>query len=484
MNKRMVFFMLGRIVLLEAFLLILPAACSLIYKEDSFYAFLAAIGIAAIIGIVLSVLNRPKDRTIFAKEGFAIVALAWILLSAVGALPFVVSGEIPSYIDAFFETVSGFTTTGASIITDIESKSHGILLWRSFTHWIGGMGVLVLMMAIFPTDAGRSMHIIRAEMPGPIIGKLVPKMKATARVLYLIYIALTATEIIFLLISGMPLFESLVCSLGTAGTGGFGIKADGLASLTPYQQWIITVFMLIFGINFNLYYLILTKKIITAIKSEELWFYLSIVGISVTVIAFDIYGQYGNTADSLRHSAFQVASIISTTGYATTDFNSWSTLSKGILMLFMFTGACAGSTAGGLKLSRVIILFKSIRSNLKHMLHSRSVDAVRFEGKRLDNATITNVYSYFALYSFCIAIVFFILCFEPFDLETNISAAVSCFNNIGPGFSAVGPMSSYAGYSDLATAALSFTMLLGRLEIYPMLLLFSPTVWKRRVTKD
>ncbi|MEE1240040.1 MAG: TrkH family potassium uptake protein, partial [Acutalibacteraceae bacterium] len=395
-----------------------------------------------------------------------------------------ISGEIPSFIDSFFETVSGFTTTGASILTDVESKSHGILFWRSFTHWVGGMGVLVLMMAIFPTDTGRTIHIMRAEMPGPIIGKLVPKIKSTAKILYLIYIVLTATEALFLLLGGMSPFESIVYSLGTAGTGGFGIKSDGLASYTPYQQWVITVFMVIFGINFNLYYLVLTKKVRSALKSEELWFYLTIVATATVLITVNIYDMYGNTSDALRNSAFQVASLISTTGYATADFNLWPTFSKGILFLLMFTGACAGSTAGGLKLSRVILLFKSVRSNLKHMLHTRSVESIRFEGKKVDNATITNVASYFALYMLCIAVILLLLCLEPFDLETNISAAVSCFNNIGPGFSSVGPMSSYAEYSDFAKLVLSCAMLLGRLEIYPMLLMFSPTVWRNRIVRS
>ena len=484
MNRRMVLFMLGRIIMLEAFILMLPAACSLIYKEKSFFAFLITIVIAFAVAFVLSVLNKPRDKTIFAKEGFVIVSLAWICFSAVGALPFVISGEIPSFIDSFFETVSGFTTTGASILTDVESKSHGILFWRSFTHWVGGMGGLVLMMAIFPTDTGRTIHIMRAEMPGPIIGKLVPKIKSTAKILYLIYIVLTATEALFLLLGGMSPFESIVYSLGTAGTGGFGIKSDGLASYTPYQQWVITVFMVIFGINFNLYYLVLTKKVRSALKSEELWFYLTIVATATVLITVNIYDMYGNTSDALRNSAFQVASLISTTGYATADFNLWPTFSKGILFLLMFTGACAGSTAGGLKLSRVILLFKSVRSNLKHMLHTRSVESIRFEGKKVDNATITNVASYFALYMLCIAVILLLLCLEPFDLETNISAAVSCFNNIGPGFSSVGPMSSYAEYSDFAKLVLSCAMLLGRLEIYPMLLMFSPTVWRNRIVRS
>lgn len=482
MNRRMVFHMLGKIMQLEAVLLLLPAICSLIYREQAVFAFLITIAIALILGFAFTIFNKPKDETIFAKEGFVIVALAWIVMSAIGALPFYISREIPSYVDAFFETVSGFTTTGASILTDVEKMSKGLLFWRSFTHWIGGMGVLVLIMAIVPADNGRSMHIMRAEMPGPIIGKLVPRAKTTAKILYLIYIVMTAVQIILLLCGGMPLFDSIVHSLGTAGTGGFAIKADGLASYSPYCQWVITIFMIIFGVNFNLYYLLLMRKPKAVLKSEELWLYVSMVVISSVVIAFNIHSEYG--ADSLRHSAFQVASIISTTGYSTTDFNLWPTLSKSILLILMFTGACAGSTAGGLKISRVCLLFKQIRSNLKHMLHTRSVESVRFEGKKVDNETVTNVTTYLAVYCLCFVIIFLLIgAADPFDLETNISAAASCFNNVGPGFSLVGPLSSYAAYSDFSTIVLSFGMLLGRLEILPMLLLFAPSSWIKNKKK-
>jgi len=484
MNIRMVSYMLGRIVSLEAILLVLPAICSLIYKENSAFSFLITIAIAAALGIFLTLIGKTKNRAIFAKEGFVIVALAWILLSAVGALPFYISREIPSYVDAFFETVSGLTTTGASIMPDVEASTKGILFWRSFTHWIGGMGVLVLLMAIFPTDTGRSMHIMRAEMPGPIIGKLVPKIKTTARVLYLIYIVLTLIQIILLLCGGMPIFESLIYSLGTAGTGGFGVDADSLSGYSPYSQWVITIFMIIFGVNFNLYYLVLTRKARSALKSEELWTYIAIVAVAVGIITWDVYSIYSTFGNSLRYSAFQVASIISTTGYSTTDFNCWSGLSKGILLLLMFIGACAGSTAGGLKVSRVVLLFKSIGANLKRMIHPRAVESVRFEGKKVEKETVISVFSYFALYMFCFAVIFFIISFEPYDLECNFSAVAACFNNVGPGFSAVGPMGSYSVYSDFATVVLSFAMLLGRLELYPMLLLFAPSVWKRRVVKS
>lgn len=482
MNRKMVFYMIGNILMLEAVLLLIGVFCSITYRESKvMFSFLITMAIAFVSGLLLRILNRTRDKNIYAKEGFAIVSLAWISLSAVGALPFVISGEIPSYVDAFFETVSGFTTTGASILKDIESMSKGLLMWRSFTHWIGGMGVLVLFMALLPTDTGRTIHIMRAEMPGPIIGKLVPKASSTAKILYIIYIALTALQCILLVLGGMPLFDSLIHTFGTAGTGGFGIKSDSIGSYTPYQQWVITIFMLIFGINFNLYYLILMKKFRSVVKSEELWVYLAIVFVAVTAIALNIYPLYDNTADTLRHSAFQVATIISTTGYATVDFNLWPTLSKAVLFLLMFTGACAGSTAGGLKVSRVILLFKQVRSHLRHMLHPRSVEAVKLEGKSVDKETLSNVATYFVLYFICFGAIFALISVaDSFSLETNISATAACFNNIGPGFDAVGPAANYAGYSAVSKWALAFGMLLGRLEILPMLLIFAPSIWFKK----
>ncbi len=484
MNRKMVFYILGRILLVEAALLLLPTVCALIYKEKCVYAFLITIAIAILSALVLILPNRTKDRAIFAKEGFVIVALGWICLSVIGALPFTLSGEIPSFIDAFFETVSGFTTTGASIVADVEAMSHGILFWRSFTHWVGGMGILVLVMAIVPTDTGRSMHLMRAEMPGPIIGKLVPRIKTTAKILYLIYIILTVLLAIMLYFGEMSIFESIVHAIATAGTGGFGIKADSIGGYSPYIQWVITIFMILFGINFNLYYLLLTKKFTSALKSEELWTYVTIVLLSTGIITFNIYSDFSTISDAVRHSAFQVSSIITTTGYATVDFNLWPSLSKMILFILMFIGGCAGSTAGGLKISRAILLFKTVKANLKHMLHSRSVESIRFEGKTVDKPTINNVTSYFAVYFMCLLAVIIIISFDPFDFETHISAAVSCFNNIGPAFSVAGPASNYSAYSDISKLTLSAAMLLGRLEIFPILLLFSPASWtKKRVMK-
>ncbi len=481
MNRRMIFFTVGKLLALEGVLLLLPLAASLWYREHCVTAFLIAIAVAVVSGGALMLLSRPKNRVIFAGEGFAIVALTWAAVSAVGALPFYLSGEIPSYIDAFFETVSGFTTTGASIVPNVEVLSRGILFWRSFTHWVGGMGVLVLMMALFPADSGRFIHVMRAEMPGPIVGKLVPKIRDTAKILYQIYLAMTALQVVLLLIGGMPLFESLVHTFGTAGTGGFGVRADSIASYSPYLQWVITVFMLLFGVNFNLYYLILVRRDIrTAVRSSELWWYIAIVAASTCAITVNILPLFPRISDALRHAAFQVASIITTTGYATTDFNLWPALSKGILFVLMFIGGCAGSTAGGLKVSRVVLLWQTVRRDLRHMLHPRSVGVVRFEGKRVERETLDSLLSYVALYFLCLTGTFLLISLDGFDMETNISAAASCFNNVGPAFGIAGPAQNYAAYSPFSTVVLSFAMLLGRLEIVPLLLALSPSTWKKK----
>lgn len=481
MNRKMVFYMIGQMIKLEAALLVLPLLVSLIYREhETALSFLITIGIALVLGFALTLIFRTKNRVIYAKEGFVIVALTWLALSAVGCLPFIISGEIPSFFDAFFETVSGFTTTGASVVIDVESMSHGILFWRSFTHWIGGMGVLVFIMAIIPTVTDRSIHILRAEMPGPIVGKLVPKTKDTAKILYLIYIIMAAVEIVLLLIGGMPLFESTVHAFGTAGTGGFGIKADSIAGYSPYLQWVITIFMLLFGVNFNLYYLALIRHFHSIFKSRELWCYIGIFAAACFAITIDIYPMYQNFSESLRLAAFQTSSILTTTGFATADFNLWPGFSKAILFLLMFIGGCAGSTAGGLKVSRVILLFKIVRKELLHILHPRSVAVIKFEGKKVDNPTLNSVSTYFVLYIFGILGIFLILCLEPFDLETNLSATVSCFNNVGPGLSLVGPASNYSAYSPLSKLMLSFAMLLGRLEIFPLWFTLTPSTWSKK----
>jgi len=482
MNRRMIAYMVGRILQIEAALLLLPLLTALLYTEWRVaLAFLATAAIAAGVGTLLTLLiGKKRDRTIFAREGFIIVAFAWILMSVIGALPFVFSREIPSFVDAFFETVSGFTTTGASILTDVEAMSHGLLFWRSFTHWIGGMGVLVFIMAIFPSESGRSIHIMRAEMPGPIVGKLVPKIRDTAKILYLIYIGMTALLTILLLCGGMNLFESLIHAFGTAGTGGFGVKADSIGGYSPYLQWVITVFMLLFGVNFNLYYLILIRRTRSALKSSELWCYLAIVGLSVAAITANISPLYGTLSESIRHAAFQVSSIMTTTGYSTVDFNLWPSFSKTLLVVLMFIGGCAGSTAGGLKVSRVMLLFKSIRRDVKRMLHPRSVAVVKLEGKAVDEPTIHGSTVYFAVYSAIFFVFLLLLSLEPFDFESTFTAVSACFNNIGPGLGAFGPASSFAAYSPFGKLLLSAAMLLGRLEIFPLLIAFSPSTWTKK----
>ena len=480
MNRKMVFFLIGRILLLEGGLLLLPLFVSVYYWDGGQLPFLLTIALCVGLGLLLNKLCRTDNQVIFAKEGFLITALAWLCVSALGALPFVVSGAIPSFVDAFFETVSGFTTTGASILTDVEAMSRSMLFWRCFTHWIGGMGVLVLMVAIMPNLSGRTIHVLRAEMPGPTMGKLSPKLRDTAKILYLLYIVMTALELMLLVAGGMPLFDSAIHTFGTAGTGGFGIKAASLADYTPYQQWVIAVFMMLFGVNFNLYFLLVMRRFRSALRSEELWTYLALVFIATGLIALNVTPQIGNTADGIRAAYFQVTSISSTTGFSTVNFDEWPTVSRMILVVLMFIGACAGSTAGGLKVSRVVLLYKTIRREIRHLLHPRSVTSVRFEGKPVDSPTLISIGTYFALYIALFAMFWFIVSFQPgFDGVSNFTAVAACYNNIGPGLNLVGPAASYAAYGPFFKLVLSVAMLFGRLEIYPMLISLSPSTWAK-----
>ena len=479
MNHRMVFSTVGKMVWAEAILLLLPYIISLVYKEACAEAFLITIITAVVTGTLLVLLFKKKNDVIYSKEGFLTVSLSWIVLSLIGALPFRISGEIPHYIDAVFETVSGFTTTGASILTDIEAMSRGLLFWRSFTHWIGGMGVLVFVMAIIPNVSKRSIHIMRAEVPGPVKGKLVPKLRDTAKILYTIYIVMTIIEIVLLRLGNMPWFDSIVHSFGTAGTGGFGIKADSIASYSPYLQWVITIFMILFGVNFNIYFLLIIGRIRSILKSTELWVYLGVIALAVLGISFNIYPMYNDVSDTVRDAAFQVGSIITTTGYATADFDLWPSFSKAILFSLMLIGACAGSTGGGFKVSRVIIVFKKISSEIKRLLHPRSVKTITFEGKRLEEQTINGVTVYLAIYIACFVLLFLAVSLDKFDFETNFSAVSACFNNIGPGFGAVGPTGSFAGYSIFSKIILTFAMLLGRLEIFPLIIVAMPGTWSK-----
>jgi len=481
MNRKFVFYMFGRIAEIIALLLLVPALVALIYGEfRALFAFLLTAGLSFLGGFALAHICKTKNTIIYAKEGFVVVSLAWIGMSAIGAVPFVLSGDIPFYVDALFETVSGFTTTGSSILTDIEALSHAALFWRSFTHWVGGMGVLVFVMAIVSNMTDRSIHIMRAEMPGPVVGKLVPRAKDTAKILYLIYIVMTAIQVILLVAGGMPLFDSIVHTFGTAGTGGFGIKGDSLAGYSTYCQMVIATFMMLFAINFNLYYLVLIGRGKSVLKSTELWVFLGIIGVSVGLTTLNLYSQNRDIADCFRLSYFQVTSIISTSGFATADFNLWPSLSKGILLVLMFIGGCAGSTGGGLKVSRLVILFKLVLREIKHMLHPRSVTSVEFEGKAVDNQTLNSVSTYFACYAFCLIAVFLVICIEPFDFETDFTAAVTTFNNVGPGLGQVGPAGSFAGYSPFSKLVFSLAMLLGRLEIFPLVIALSPSTWRKR----
>ena len=481
MNRHMVINVLGSLSLAAAALMGLPAIVSIIYGEwNILISFLIAIGIAIVLGLIMKLVTKPENKVIYAKEGFVIVSFAWIIMSVIGALPFFISREIPDFFDALFEMVSGFTTTGASIIPNVENISHGLLFWRSFSHWIGGMGVLVFVMALIPNMPDRSIHIMRAEMPGPEVDKIVPRARDTAKILYLIYIVMTLIEIIMLTAGGMPIFDSLLHSFGTAGTGGFSTKAAGIAHYGPYIQWVIAVFMILFGVNFNLYYLLLIRRFKSVIRSTELWVYLGIIAASITIIVIDIHSIYGSFSETLRQATFQVASIISTTGYATADFNLWPGLSKAVLLFLMVVGACAGSTAGGLKVSRVIILVKSVVRELKRAIHPRSVKVVKVDGKKLDSNTVNGVTSYFAIYVMLIIGIFVLLSIEDFSVETNLSATLATFNNIGAGFDMVGPTVNYSCYNQFSTFIMTIAMLLGRLEIFPLILGLNPMLWKKR----
>ncbi len=482
MNRKSVFYTLGLILDIEAVLMLAPAFVSCLYREwNSALMLLLSSAITAAAGSMLLFICRRRNRAIYAKEGFVIVSLGWLAMTLFGALPFVLTGEL-GFVDAVFEIASGFTTTGATIIDALETMSHGTLFWRSATHWIGGMGVLVLMMAILPTDTEGSVHILRAEVPGPTFGKFVPKLRKTAKILYLIYIGITVIEVVMLLCGGLNLYESLVYSFGTAGTGGFGLRGNSLTDYSPYVQWVIGVFMILFGVNFNLYYLAILGKVKTALKSRELWLYLGIVVFSVTVVAIHVSSFYGNLGDTLRHSFFQVSSIISTTGYSTADFDAWNVQAKGMLFMLYFVGGCAGSTAGGIKIARLILLGKTIRRDLRHMIHPHSVGVVKFEGRRVDDNTLRGVTSFFVLYTAVLAGTFVLLTLlEPsVDIISNITASMATLNNVGPGFGMVGPYLSYSFYSPVSKIVLTLSMLLGRLEIYPLILLLSPGVWRRK----
>ncbi len=434
-----------------------------------------------IISVVLYRLCKGAPSAFYAKDGLVCVSISWIVLSLLGCLPFYISREIPKYVDALFEIVSGFTTTGASIVPEVEKLSHGILYWRSFSHWLGGMGVLVFLLA-FTGEKGQgfTMHLLRAESPGPSVGKLVPKMRKTAGILYIIYIVLTIINFLFLVAGDMPLFEAVCTAFGTAGTGGFGIKNDSMGSYSPYLQNVTTVFMILFGVNFSCYYLLLLRQVKSVFKDEELRLYLGIIFTSIVLIALDIRELYPTLEETIRHAAFQVGSIITTTGYSTTDFDLWPSFSKTVLLLLMVSGACAGSTCGGMKIARLMLIFKSLGRNIRQVISPRKVDLVRNNGSVVDEKILDNTNAYLAAYIIIIFAIFLIISLDGFSIGTNFSAVLCTFNNIGPGIEAVGPMCNFSIYSDLSTFALTWGMLAGRLEIFPMLVLFYKGTWKKR----
>lgn len=480
MNYRMIIKLLGRIAGIEAVLMVIPMFVSLAYGE-SVKGFAVGIAVAVAVCAVFTLATRHSDRKIFSKEGLTSVALCWVLISLIGAIPFVVDGAIPNYIDAVFETVSGFTTTGSSILTDVEALGKGMLFWRSFTHWIGGMGILVFMMAVMPMSKEYSMHIMRAEVPGPEVGKLIPKIQRSSLILYLIYVFLTFAETVALLLCKMPLVDSVVHAFGTAGTGGFGIKNASVGAYgSPAVETVIAVFMVAFGVNFNIYFLLLIRKLRTALFNEELRWYLGIVAFATVTIAYNLRNVYNSVAECFRYSFFQVASVISTTGYSTADFDKWPEYSKIVLMLIMFIGACAGSTAGGLKVSRVMILLKSSIVEIRHMLHPRSYNIIRVNGKNVGKETLHNVLVFFSLYIMilsgsCVVIA----ALDGFDLVTTFTSVATCISNVGPGLSLVGPTGNFSIFSPVSKILLSICMLMGRLEIFPMVILFYPSTWKK-----
>lgn len=478
MNYRIITYIVGWVFNLQAIFMVLPILTAMIYGEKDIFAFLAAIIICLVVGLSLT-RKKPSNKVFYIKDGCVAVALSWVVLSITGAIPFVLSGSIPHPIDAIFETVSGFTTTGASILTEVESLPKSILFWRSFTHWIGGMGVLVFLLSLLPLAGGYHMNLMRAESPGPSVSKLVPKVQSTAKILYGIYLGMTVLQIIFLLLGGVPLFDTLCITFGSAGTGGFGIKNDSLGSYSTYCQVVTTIFIILFGVNFSAYYLILTKKFKAAFHIEEIRYYFGIILASIFLIAINTRHMFSGFAQAFQQSAFQVGSIITTTGYSTTDFNQWPALSKTILVLLMFIGACAGSTGGGIKVSRIILLLKAARKEFQLYLHPNAVKKIKMDQKTVPHETLrsTNIFLSVYLIIFCGSVL--LISLDNFDLITNFTAVAATLNNIGPGLEIVGPMGNFSSFSYLSKSVLIFDMLAGRLEIFPLLLLFFKNTWKK-----
>ncbi|MGN0271287.1 MAG: TrkH family potassium uptake protein [Lachnospiraceae bacterium] len=477
MNSSIIRYILGHVLKIEGILMLLPCTVALIYGENVGFYYLITAVLCFLFGTLMT-LRKPANYVFYLKEGCIATSLSWILLSIFGALPFWLTGEIPSFTNALFETISGFTTTGASILSDVEALSHTSLFWRSFTHWIGGMGVLVFLLAIIPLSGGSHINLMRAESPGPSVGKLVPKVKYTARLLYFIYFGMTILEIIFLLLGGMPVFDALTTSFGTAGTGGFGIKNDSIMGYSPYLQWVVTIFMILFGVNFNAYYLLVFRKFKKALQVEEVRCYFAIIAVATAIIFFNILDTSAGIFDALTHSSFQVASIITTTGFSTVDFNLWPQTSKTVLVLLMFVGACAGSTGGGIKVSRFMVLVKTLIKELNSYIHPKSIKKIKMEYKPVEHEVVRAINVYFITFMLIFSASVLAISFDGKDLVTNFTAVAATINNIGPGLEMVGPTENFSLFSPFSKYVLMFDMLAGRLELFPLLILFHPAIWK------
>lgn len=482
MNRSIIRYILGQVLKLESAFLLLPCIVAVIYHERQGIYYVVTIAIGLVIGILMTFV-KPKNMVFYLKEGCVATALSWIVMSLLGCLPFWFSGEIPSFTDALFETISGFTTTGASILSNVEALSHCNLFWRSFTHWIGGMGVLVFMLAIIPMSGGSNINLMRAESPGPSVGKLVPKIRYSARILYYIYIGLTLAEIIFLLAGRMPLFDSLCTALGTAGTGGFGIKADSMASYSVYLQWVVTIFMILFGVNFNAYYFLIFGDVKKAAAMEEVKAYFMIIGVAILGIVICIWNTSSGFFDALTKASFQVASLITSTGFATVDYNVWSSTAKTILIFSMMIGACAGSTGGGIKVSRFISVFKTVKKELDSYIHPKSVKKIKMDGKPIEHDVVRSINVYFITFILLFAVSLFLVSFEGHDLTTNFTAVLATINNIGPGLNMVGPAENFGFFKPFTKYVLMFDMLAGRLELFPLLILLHPALWKQALKR-
>ena len=479
MNYSMIFFIIGWVFIIEAALMAPSALVAVLYSERSIWAFAAAIGLCLLLGVPL-VRKQPANKVFYAKEGCVTVALSWIVMSLMGALPFVFSGVIPSIVDAMFETVSGFTTTGASILKDVEVLPRCMLFWRSFTHWIGGMGVLVFLLCLLPmSGGGYSMNRMKAESPGPSVSKLVPKVRSTAKLLYGLYVALSLLELALLLLGSMPLFDALCTTFGTAGTGGFGIKNSSIGEYSAYIQSVVTIFMILFGINFNVYFLLYMRKPKEALRCEEAGWYLAIIAVSTLIITVFIRNSFPDLVTAFRHAAFQVGSIITTTGFSTVDFNVWPAVPRAILVLLMFIGACAGSTGGGIKVSRIVLLFRTMTREIGQIIHPHMVKKLKFEGRVVGQEVLRSVNAFMVAYVLIFAVSTLFVCLDGFDLVTSFTAVAATLNNIGPGLEMVGPIGNFSCFSDLSKIVLIFDMLAGRLEIFPLLVLFFRDTWKK-----